>query len=190
VLKGAGLIRVDGVPVPDVTVTTTFSARPSHILHWSSIEGAALDQLRTATRLHLATGQFSYELPLADMPQLSRTLAACDVGLLESVGFSKEQQARVATPPTPPDDEIELGGAEYPKAALMRGSAGETSLVATIGPDGTVNACRILKTAGHPDLDRMACDIVRRHRYVPARDRSGRPMAVPNFTFVHWRISG
>lgn len=190
VLKGAGVIAIDGELVPDVTVTTRFSARDKHILHLSSVEGSALDKLRKATHLHLATGRLSYELPLADMPELSRTLDSCDVDLLESVGFSKQQQARVATPPTPPDKETELPSGEYPKSAVMRGSTGQTSIVASIGADGRVNACRVLKTAGNPELDKAACEIVRRRKYVPAKDHTGNPIEAPNFTSVLWRIAG
>ena len=63
---------------------------------------------------------------------------------------------------------------DYPASAQASGAEGTTQASLTIGPDGRVTACNIIRSAGNSSLDSTTCSILRRRaKFTPARDSNG-----------------
>lgn len=61
----------------------------------------------------------------------------------------------------------------------------------TVGIDGRVHDCIILKPSGSPALKKRTCEIIsERERYVPAKAKDDQPVESNLFETVHWRIVG
>jgi protein TonB len=61
----------------------------------------------------------------------------------------------------------------------------------TIGTDGYVRDCKILKSSGSALLDQRTCSLYEsRYRYQPARDAAGRPEQVTVRATRSWFIVG
>jgi protein TonB len=82
--------------------------------------------------------------------------------------------ALASTPATPVAQQRWFTNLDYPSDALGAGAQGVTEFQILIGIDGKPKSCQILKSAGHPSLDKATCKIVmRRGRWKPALDDSG-----------------
>lgn len=57
----------------------------------------------------------------------------------------------------------------YPESARQEGIQGTTELKVLVGANGSVGQVLVVKSAGHPDLDRAAVDAVKTWRFDPAR---------------------
>ena len=77
---------------------------------------------------------------------------------------------------------------DYPDAFRRAGLSGQVAVRFTVRADGRVADCRVDRSSGSDELDRLTCALVeQRLRYAPARDSAGRPvadMAGRSFTFV------
>lgn len=66
-----------------------------------------------------------------------------------------------------------LGGYQhmpaYPESARRQGVEGVTTLRFRVQTDGTVGEMSLVRSAGHPDLDRAAMEAVKKWRFEPAR---------------------
>jgi protein TonB len=78
---------------------------------------------------------------------------------------------------------------DYPAAALRAEEEGRVNYRIAIGADGRVNDCTITGSSGSTALDTATCRILRsRARFVPARDRAGRPAADSRSGTIEWRM--
>ena len=69
------------------------------------------------------------------------------------------------------------GATDYPPAARRAGVEGSVSVRFTVGTDGSVSTCRVLRSTASPELDATTCRLIeRRFRYEPAMDAAGRPV--------------
>lgn len=67
---------------------------------------------------------------------------------------------------------------DYPRDALESRKEGLVGLRFTVGANGRVTDCAVARSSGVPSLDGATCRlIIKRFRYRPARDASGRPVA-------------
>ncbi|MEO7655385.1 MAG: energy transducer TonB, partial [Sphingomicrobium sp.] len=63
---------------------------------------------------------------------------------------------------------------DYPASATSSGAEGTVQASLTIGPDGRVTGCSIVRSAGNSSLDSATCNILRRRaKFTPARDTNG-----------------
>jgi periplasmic protein TonB len=81
---------------------------------------------------------------------------------------------------------------DYPASAQAAGAEGTAQAQITIGTDGRVVGCNIIRSSGNSALDQATCNIIRRRaKYVPARDSNGQPttdtLTTPPIT---WRLEG
>ena len=87
---------------------------------------------------------------------------------------------------TPPDN---FGGAvplnrnewynfnDYPTSAVSGGEEGYVTVSFTIGTDGHMSDCRVVRSSHYPDLDAVPCKVLpKRARFSPAHDGSGAPI--------------
>ena len=81
---------------------------------------------------------------------------------------------------------------DYPASAQAAGAEGTSQAQITIGPDGRVVGCNIIRSAGNGALDAATCNIIRRRaKFTPARDSNGNAttdsITTPPIT---WRLEG
>lgn len=70
----------------------------------------------------------------------------------------------------------DITGRDYPKAAAEAGAQGTVGMRFTVGIDGRPSDCRVTRSSGNADLDATTCRLIlKRFRYEPSRDASGRP---------------
>jgi protein TonB len=85
-----------------------------------------------------------------------------------------------------------FSGDDYPASAQASGAEGTAQATLTVGPDGRVTGCNLIRSTGNGSLDSATCNILRRRaKFVPARDSSGNPtsdtVTTPPIT---WRLEG
>lgn len=94
-----------------------------------------------------------------------------------------------APPPPPPpphkaqsaspahgDVRTSFSNDDYPAAAIAAGASGTAQARLTIGPDGRVTNCDLIRSTGNSALDSTTCNILRRRvKFTPARDSNGNP---------------
>ena len=92
-------------------------------------------------------------------------------------------------PPAPPPPPVKTQSAQpangdvrqyfdpnnYPEAAAEANASGTAVAELSIGTDGRVTGCSIVKGTGFSVLDNYVCSTLRRARFTPARDSSGNP---------------
>jgi protein TonB len=106
-------------------------------------------------------------------------------------------------PPPPPPRKVESARArgdvrslfssdDYPASAQSAGAEGSAQAQLTIGPDGRVVGCSLVRSTGNGALDSATCNILRRRaKFTPARDSSGNPTTDTYTTpTIVWRLEG
>jgi protein TonB len=78
---------------------------------------------------------------------------------------------------------------DYPASALAAGAGGTAQAELTIGTDGRVVACNLIRSTGNGALDSATCNILRRRaKFSPARDSNGNAttdtIRTPTITWV------
>ena len=107
-----------------------------------------------------------------------------------------------APPPAPPaprkvqsaspargDVRSSFSNDDYPAAAIAAGAQGTAQARLSIGPDGRVVGCDLIRSTGNGALDSTTCNILRRRvKFSPAKDSNGNPTAdsytTPPITWV------
>lgn len=80
---------------------------------------------------------------------------------------------------------------DYPAAAARDGVEGATRVALRIDAAGKPTSCRIDTSSGSAALDETTCRVVlERGKFVPARDRRGRPIAGALKFQMRWKLSG
>ena len=79
---------------------------------------------------------------------------------------------------------------EYPPEAWNHQKWGLTRVQGTIGVDGRVSGCYVLRGSGSLSLDETTCRLVeKRARFLPARDSHGNPVPSKFIGGVDWRLA-
>ncbi|MFO6430265.1 TonB family protein [Erythrobacter sp. W302b] len=80
-------------------------------------------------------------------------------------------------------------GEDYPARARQRGEEGTVGFRVTVGPNGRVEACDVTSSSGSTDLDKAACQGLRRYaRFNPALNDAGEPVAVTWSSALTYRL--
>jgi protein TonB len=81
---------------------------------------------------------------------------------------------------------------DYPASAQSAGAEGSAQAQLTIGPDGRVVGCSLIRSTGNGALDSATCNVLRRRaKFTPARDSSGNPTTDTYTTpTIVWRLEG
>lgn len=109
----------------------------------------------------------------------------------------------VPSPPAPPPPPRKVQSAQsakgdlrtlfstddYPASALSAGAGGTAQAQLTVGPDGRVTGCNLIRSTGNGALDAATCNILRRRaKFTPARDSEGNAtsdtVTTPTITWV------
>lgn len=130
------------------------------------------------------------------VPSMKAALAAlerCQADLLKGWGVDPTERDRYAGPSKKADSLGDparwISTADYPASAVQARQEGTTTAVWTIGIDGRVKECRIVRSSGVAALDQATCvSIARRGRYRAALDKQGNPMEFHAMRRVVWRL--
>jgi protein TonB len=81
---------------------------------------------------------------------------------------------------------------DYPASAQSAGAEGTSQAQITIGSDGRVVGCNIIRSSGNGALDGATCNILRRRaKFTPARDSNGQATTDTITTPpIVWRLEG
>ena len=97
------------------------------------------------------------------------------------------QSNRPATPKSSPS--LWTTTNDYPSRALREERQGRVEFKLTIGSDGRVSSCKVVRSSGSADLDEAACaNMTRRARFNPATDSNGQPTTGEYSSSVNWVI--
>ncbi|HYJ31266.1 MAG TPA: energy transducer TonB [Allosphingosinicella sp.] len=78
---------------------------------------------------------------------------------------------------------------DYPASALRANEQGTVTIRMSIGADGRVTGCTVVRSSGSTALDSTTCSLVqRRSRFTPAQDENGRPVAGTATRSVTWSL--
>ncbi|HEY4070498.1 MAG TPA: energy transducer TonB [Sphingomicrobium sp.] len=113
-------------------------------------------------------------------------------------------QAPPAPPPPPPprktvsaqsakgDLRTLFTADDYPASAQAAGAEGTAQASLTIGSDGRVTGCSLIRSTGNTALDGATCNILRRRaKFTPARDSNGQPTTDTITTPpIRWQLEG
>lgn len=78
---------------------------------------------------------------------------------------------------------VKIGGdissaKDYPRTSRDLRIGASVTIDLAVDPQGRVSGCKVVQASPDPAADRVTCDLaMRRFRFLPARDESGRPVA-------------
>ena len=82
-----------------------------------------------------------------------------------------------------------IGNEDYPRAALVERAQGTVEFSFTVLPDGRIANCRVTRSSNNAALDATTCRLaLKRFRFRPARDSSGRAIASEVDGEQEWRL--
>ena len=106
-------------------------------------------------------------------------------------------------PPPPPHKTVSAQSAkgdlrtlfsadDYPASAQAAGAEGTAQAELTVGADGRVQSCNLIRSTGNSALDQATCNILRRRaKFTPARDSNGNPTTDTVTTPpIRWQLEG
>ena len=81
---------------------------------------------------------------------------------------------------------------DYPASAVSAGAEGTAQATLSIGADGRVVGCNLIRSTGNSALDGATCNILRRRaKFTPARDSNGNPTTDTYTTPpIKWQLAG
>jgi TonB family protein len=118
-------------------------------------------------------------------------LRKCTDNLVTTWGLDPKQQAALSKRPEPLSKPAAwINSADYPPAMLDRGKQGLVNFRLSVSAQGTPTACEVQSSYNDKKFDEVTCAaLMRRARFTPALDASGK--AVPSFYLntVRWLMS-
>lgn len=92
------------------------------------------------------------------------------------------------TAPVPVARTFTVSEDDYPDASRRAGEEGVTGIRVTVGVDGRVSNCSVVRPSGFPRLDERACQIAeRRWRFKPATE-NGQPVEATITRNYRWQL--
>lgn len=80
-----------------------------------------------------------------------------------------------------------LQDSDYPRSLMRKGVSGEVAVRFTILTNGRIDNCRVERSSGHRELDKLTCKIItKRLRFAPARDAQGTPVVSEGGNTFGW----
>lgn len=146
--------------------------------------------LRAGGPVEVTSNMMHLSFPLTGMAGVAKVLDRCTDDLLEQWGYGADFKARVAKMPSADRSIVSLfSDGDYPSDAIRAEQQGRVEARLTIGPDGKPVNCTILRSSGSAALDSQTCAIpMRRARFQPALDQTGKPLTAPLLFIINWSI--
>lgn len=115
-------------------------------------------------------------------------LRKCTDNLIKTWGFDPAQQATLSAPPIPTKNPSRwLLGEDYPATMLVAGKQAVISFRLNVDAAGVPTACEIQRSYSDKQFDQITCAaLMRRARFSPARDASGKAVPSYHLNKVRW----
>lgn len=157
---------------------------------WFRVSDSTLAAAEKADALWVDGGGASVpRLRVTGLDRALRALRDCETTIAAGLGIDPAAMAKVATPAKELMKPDFIPPRDYPRDALDASATGEARVLWTIGTDGAVSDCRVVRSAGFPALDRATCAGVAQHaRYEPAKDADGRPVRSWRTARIKWAL--
>jgi TonB family protein len=152
--------------------------------------GIDLDEADTIDRVVLRSGDDVLSFETENMRAAFQALNDCTSDLLRAWGLEPEKHS-VYTPPNWQNERRIARRLQeaYPRAALVAGESGIFRLRVIIEKDGSISDCFIENSTAVESLNSPACDMMRRAKFEPARDRDGIAMRSFYATTITYRVN-
>ena len=132
----------------------------------------------------------SATIVLESAPNALQALDTCRTDTLKSWSVDSVSASTIVKRPGAIKPENWVQNRDYPEEALRKSIQGITELILTIGSDGRITDCRIVKTSGYDTLDRASCTALARptHRFTPAENAAGQPVIGWTWVSQRWHL--
>lgn len=151
-------------------------------------ERVALDQLKDGDILHVQAKPVDLSFKIARPDKARVALQKCVDDLKKSWGIDPEMASRIVEP-LDGNPARYFSTESYPPEAYHAGIYGRVVALLNINPQGTVDHCRIVSSAGSL-LNDGTCKVALRIRFKPPRDRDGHALSSTYFLPVRWVLPG
>ncbi len=161
-----------------------------HFIRLFDMDAPVLSQFQPIQMLTVTNGSFSVSLRLDNAVQALAALQTCQDDLLTEWGFDVAQYRALERPPKSSSNEAYwVTSDDYPTDALRREQQGMTTTMLTVGIDGRVSHCRVVRSSDVASLDAAACTaLMRRANFEPARGPGGQAIEAPFIKRVRWQL--
>ena len=158
----------------------------------------AIDVPRTSLAPLVAGGKIAirfglglnHEFAPTAMAAAMQALAKCERDLLKGWGMTEAAQDAIATMPKVDYTKL-FTSRDYPLKLVEKGIQGSVGALLTIDSTGAVSACRAIESSRTVELDELTCAIfLKRARYEPAIDKSGKAVPALSYYRVNWMLDG
>lgn len=130
----------------------------------------------------------NHEFAPTAMAAAMQALAKCERDLLKGWGMTEAAQDAIATMPKVDYTKL-FTNRDYPDKLVEKGIQGSVGALLTIDSNGAVSACRAIESSRTVELDELTCAIfLKRARYEPAIDKSGKAVPALSYYRVNWMI--
>jgi TonB family protein len=109
----------------------------------------------------------------------------CSRSHLVNLGADPNLVSRVAVEPYAEDSTL-FTSDDYPMEALRKDQQGTTTVLLLVSKTGGVKSCRVAESSKFETLDRATCNTLKRRKFEPAKDFSGRSVESPMDVKVRW----
>ena len=151
-------------------------------------ERKILDELKDGDVLRIQAKPLDQAFALVRPERARAALRTCVEGLKKDWGIDPDSSARAVTPLEGNPGRF-FSAANYPPEAYQKGIYGRVVALLNIDPTGRVSNCRIVSSAGEA-LNAGTCQVARRVRFKPARDKDGTALASTYLLPVKWTLPG
>ena len=153
-----------------------------------TIDRVMLDGLRDGDTLFVQAKPINAGFSIVRPEKARPALDGCIADLKKSWGIDPDRDARAVTT-LDGNPARYFGPNAYPKEALDKGIYGKVIALLNITPEGTVENCRIVSSAGRL-LNEGTCTAARRIRFKPPLDAQGKPLASTYLLPVRCHLPG
>lgn len=160
--------------------------------HSMGITRSDLVALASAKSFAIATkGKLNDEFAVPQLRSALNALEECRADLVATWGIPRDQQSQLETAAVAQNPgELIFRSSDYPSAAIDSESEGRVLARLRIDPNGKISSCDVLIATKSPALDQRTCQLLlRRARYVPAQNKSGKPMTSFVVQQVTWVLA-
>ncbi|MCY7280077.1 MAG: energy transducer TonB [Sphingomonas bacterium] len=130
----------------------------------------------------------NHEFAPTAMAPAMQALAKCERDLLKGWGMSEAAQDAIATMPKVEYTKL-FKSQDYLIRLIEKGIQGSVGALLSVDSTGAVSACRAIESSRTVELDELTCAIfLKRARYEPAIDKSGKAVSALTYYRVNWMI--
>ena len=164
--------------------------RNERFLHWYSHDFYLPGMVSEDQTFRISNGSLTLELHWTGAGEAFRQFARCQDATLAVLGMDVAAMRAIHAAPKPANfPGMWATSDDYPPAARRARMEGEVDFLLTVGPDGAIVDCRIVRSSGHQELDQRTCSLLRqRAKFAPARGADGETVTGYYLNRLRWKL--